>query len=297
MYKFLSLVTGFVLAIMMAVNGNLTLAHGVFPAAAIIHLVGTTLAGLILLTVSRPRVPLFSHRPVWQYCGGAIGVITTVFQTYAYGRISMTSIVALLLLGQMLTSLVLDHKGWLGLPHRSFPLSAWAGLILASVGIYIMLDRSVTASLTAVLAALLSGVSVVTSRTINGHLSEHLGAMSGSFINHLVGLPITIVLALIALGGNPLGFFHPIGPVHPWIYVGGMFGVLVIWLSNVTVPRVSAFLLTLLAFVGQIFLGIVLDIATGVGYSRSSFIGGLVIATGVVLNLLLDRFLPARAEA
>ena len=40
-----------------------------------------------------------------------------------------------------------------------------------------------------------AGISVVLSRTINAYLAEKTGALQGALINHLIGLPITILLA------------------------------------------------------------------------------------------------------
>ena len=44
MYQFLSLLTGMVIALMVALNGDLTTFYGMFTAAVIIHIVGTLFA-------------------------------------------------------------------------------------------------------------------------------------------------------------------------------------------------------------------------------------------------------------
>ena len=66
-------------------------------------------------------------------------------------------------------------------------------------------------------------------------------------------------------------------------------GVCVVMAQNVLVPKVPAFRLTLLSFIGQIFMGIALDLWQGNGFSDATFTGGLLIAVGVAANLLLDR--------
>ncbi len=59
-------------------------------------------------------------------------------------------------------------------------------------------------------------------------------------------------------------------------------------LSNVTVRRISAFYMTLLLFVGQVFTGIVVDMAlTGV-FSPQNLIGGALVAAGMAVNLRLE---------
>ena len=53
----------------------------------------------------------------------------------------------------------------------------------------------------AVAASFVTGIFLVLARTVNGRLAEQAGALTGSFINHLVGLPITVFIMLFARHG------------------------------------------------------------------------------------------------
>ena len=168
----------------------------------------------------------------------------------------MTSIVALGLLGQTITSVLLDRFGWLGAPKRRVDRSVAVALISAPVGIFLMLDGSVSQSILAVLLSLGAGVTVVLSRMVNARLASETSPLAGSFVNHLVGLPICVVLLLlVGQWTTPAA-----GTMEPWMYCGGMLGVTTVLLFNITVPKVSAFRLTLLSFVGQVFTGVALDV-------------------------------------
>lgn len=276
----LSLLTGVVIAVMILWNGQLTAGYGNYAAAVIIHVVGTTLSGVLCLAGRRK---VFAKAPFWAYLGGAIGVLSTLFNNYAFGHITMTSIVALGLLGQTITSVLLDRFGWLGAPKRRVDRSVAVALISAPVGIFLMLDGSVSQSILAVLLSLGAGVTVVLSRMVNARLASETSPLAGSFVNHLVGLPICVVLLLL-LGQwtTPAA-----GTIEPWMYCGGMLGVTTVLLFNITVPKVSAFRLTLLSFVGQVFTGVALDVALGQTASAASFRGGLVIAAGLLVSQLL----------
>jgi transporter family-2 protein len=118
-------------------------------------------------------------------------------------------------------------------------------------------------------------------------LAEKVGALRGSLVNHLVGLPITILLAAASLrrAGDP---FNIEFPIRPWIFLGGVLGVTVVLLCNLTVSHISAFRLTLLTFIGQVFTGIWLDLSAGNGYSDVTFRSGLIIAGGVILSRLTE---------
>lgn len=127
MYYFLSAFTGLLIAGMIAINGELTAAVGVYAAAVIIHIVGLACTGGILLA---RRAPLFpqGRPPLHLLLGGVIGLLTTVFNNAAFGHISVSAILALGLLGQSVTSLLIDHFGWLSMPKRPFLPWKMAGL-------------------------------------------------------------------------------------------------------------------------------------------------------------------------
>ena len=140
-----------------------------------------------------------------------------------------------------------------------------------------------------------AGISVVLSRTINAYLAEKTGALQGALINHLIGLPITILLAAATVKWSDLVQRAPLsGTSQPWIYFGGVLGVGVVMLFNIIVPKLSSFLLTALVFIAQIFTGIILDSMQGLSCSDASLYGGLVIAFGVVVYMAADRINPCK---
>lgn len=283
MYYLLSLLAGSVISVMVFLNGKLTAGYGAYLASVIIHIVGVVFAGTICFA---KKEKMRSHAPIWAYMGGAIGVLTTLFNNYAFGRVSMTSIVALGLLGQSLSSVMLDSFGWLGVKKRRLNKYSMIGYLAAVIGILVMLDQTTSGALFAVFLSLCAGVTVVLSRTINSRLSMETSPIIGSFINHVVGLPICIVLTL----RFQYSFSIPITGHSPFIYFGGVLGVVTVLLFNITVPQISAFRLTLLSFVGQIFMGIFLDFVFGAEFSTSTFTGGGIIAAGLLINMILEQW-------
>lgn len=289
MYNLLSLLSGFIIAVMVALNGELTAQYGVFTAAVIVHIAGTTFAFLVLKGKGQKLASL-KEIPPWLYLGGVLGVLTTILNNFSYGKISLTSIVALGLFGQSVAALIIDCTGLLGMEKHIFKKSSLAGIAFSCLGIVIMLDSSISTAFFAMLFSFAAGISIVVSRTINARLSQYTDALQGSFLNHAAGLPLTIAIALILEPKGLLSSFHNPSP-HLWMYLGGILGVITVLLCNIVVPKISAFWLTLLTFVGQVFTGIVIDLFTKGSYSVQTFLGGLVVAAGIILNLILDRFL------
>ena len=288
MYNLLSLFTGIIIAIMVAINGQLSAEHGVFTSTVIIHIVGTVFAAIVIL-LSRKKFIWKSNCPAWAYLGGVIGVLTTVFNNFACGKISITSIVALGLLGQTVTALLFDYFGILGTKKQTFNPSSLIGLLFAAAGIFIMFDTSSGVVVYAIVLSICAGITIVLSRNVNAVLANEIGALQGSFVNHVVGLPLSILFLLI-MGRGELGSSFAVNTASLWIYIGGAFGVLLVMLYNIIVPKVPAFYVTLLTFVGQVFMGLLIDILLDNGYSGKTIWGGILVSARVGVNMLLDYF-------
>jgi transporter family-2 protein len=287
MCDLLSLLIGVIIAAMVAVNGSLTMQYGVFGATVIIHIVGSLFA-FLFIKILRKNASLRYGIPLRLYMGGVVGVLTAVLYNFSYGKISLTSIVALSLWGQTAASLVIDSFGLFGMRKYPFKKPMLIGLSFSAIGILVMLDNSVKSSLYAVVLSLGAGITVVLSRTVNARLSERIGALQGSFINHVIGLPVAI--AVLFIWGRTdqilVGFAFS---SDVWIYWGGIMGVMVVMLSNIIVPKVPAFRLTLLSFIGQVSAGIALDLITKKGYSEADFIAGLLVSVGIGANMLIEQ--------
>lgn len=286
MYELLCLLSGVVLAVVITTNGSLAGYYGAYMGAVIVHIVGTVVAYAAVKAAKQPWRP--KHKlPLWMYSGGIIGIVTTVFQNFAFGQLGATAVMALSLFGQTLTALVVDGFGILGAEKRKIGKSTVIGVLVSVCGVLYMLRDSGQLQTYALLFAMSSGVSAVFSRLVNAQLSAHTSAVGSSFTNHWVGL-VGCILLLFVAERDIIGTLQVTG-VPAWVYFGGAFGVLMVMLWNIAGLRVSAFRLTLLSFVGQVFAGIALDTLVGNGFSRSIFIGGSFVVAGVLLNMLTDR--------
>ncbi len=285
LYYILSILTGTLIAMMVAVNGALTSAYGVYLATLIIHAVG--LVFISLICAIRREKPLTRRRlPLWLYLGGVIGVVTTVFNNLSFGRISMSAIVALGLLGQAVASLLIDQFGLFGMQKRAFRPAKLSGLLCMLLGTGYMLWGSPFAAMPVTVAAL-AGVCVVLSRTANARLAARSSDLVSTWFNYIVGLAFA-ALALLLLGRAELA--APIAlSGRAWIYTGGLLGVVVVVMLNATVARISALYMTLLLFVGQVFAGVAIDAVLTQAFSRANLVGGALVAVGMAINLWLDQ--------
>jgi transporter family-2 protein len=137
----LGVVAGFGLSVQVGMNAQLrrTL-HNANSAALVSFLVGTL--GLItLLLLTRADVPsrdTLASVPVWAWFGGLLGAFYVASSTVVAAQVGTTSLLALALLGQLATALVIDHFGWLGLPEHPITLTRLAGVGLLGAGVWLI---------------------------------------------------------------------------------------------------------------------------------------------------------------
>ena len=283
MYYLFSLLTGILISVMVAFNGRLTEQYGVYSATVIIHIAGLLL--ITVMTISKREHPFTKKHAWFLYLGGAIGVMTTAFNNLAFNRISVSSILALGLFGQSITGLIIDRYGLLNMPKYTFQKNKIYGLLLILFGIISMTNNF---DVLAVLVSFFAGVNIVISRTLNAKLAEYTSVRISTFYNYLIGLLIAVPVCFI-FGKREAAFTDFVFLPKIYIYLGGILGVCVVLLSNITVAKISAFYLSLFLFTGQVFSGILIDVIISQTFSPRNMIGGVFVAIGLCVNLILDR--------
>ncbi|MGN6714505.1 DMT family transporter [Anaerocolumna jejuensis] len=135
--------------------------------------------------------------------------------------------------------------------------------------------------------SILAGVTVVLGRILNAKLAEKIGTVQATVINYVVGIFFSFLFLLIMNRG--LSFTGHPSQLPFWAYLGGILGVAIIMISNYTTPRVPAFYLTLLVFLGQLAVGILIDWLVSKDFSPLKLMGSLFVVAGFTYNLLLDK--------
>ncbi len=136
--------------------------------------------------------------------------------------------------------------------------------------------------------ALIAGISIVVARIINANLGDKIGVFSSTFFNYVVGLTLSIIILLFTKEMTSITSIS-LSSV-PFIgYLGGFLGVVVVSLSSFAAPRTSAFYMTLFCFIGQLFVGIIIDYINFGTLSIGKIIGGLLVFIGLTYNLFIDK--------
>ena len=133
----LVLAAGMLVAAQAGVNARLARHLGdPFMAAFVSFAVGTLALALALL-LRRPALPAagaLAAVPAWAWVGGLLGAFFVTVAVLAAPRVGAVTLVALVVAGQFLASLLLDHFGLLGFPERAVSWGRLAGVGLLVAG-------------------------------------------------------------------------------------------------------------------------------------------------------------------
>ncbi|KDP93699.1 hypothetical protein ER13_17045 [Brevundimonas sp. EAKA] len=105
-------------------------------AAFISFAVGTTVLGVVAaLMQTRPDMAAARALPWYAWLGGVYGACFVVAAAWGVPRLGVAMTITLMVGGQLLLSLILDHFGALGVPRQPLNLGriAGVGLVLAGV--------------------------------------------------------------------------------------------------------------------------------------------------------------------
>lgn len=267
------------ISVMVVFNGGLNAQMGFGLSMVVIHISGL-LAILMVLLIKREKPSFPRMHSVW-YSAGLLGILTTVFNLVAFGHISVSAMMALGLLGESMSSLMVDHFGLMGIPVRKMRREKVWGLLIILAGIAIMLTDFV---LLPVIVSFCAGITVLLSRLVNGGLSRKSSVTSATLVNYLVGLTGAGLLALFVGVQTPVNFQGPVTN-----YLGGAVGTVIVIISNFVVGKIASFYMTLTLFVGQVTAGLLLDMMLQGAFPARNALGGLFVLLGLTLNLWQDR--------
>lgn len=137
----LALAAGVLLPVQAGLNAQLRTVLGSPVAAALISFVVGT-AGLAAVALAlRAPLPLrtaWDTAPWWQWTGGLIGAVYVLASIVLAPRLGAATLVAAVVAGQMLSSLLLDQYGLVGFPVHPVSTIRLVGAGLVIVGVILI---------------------------------------------------------------------------------------------------------------------------------------------------------------
>lgn len=132
----------------------------------------------------------------------------------------------------------------------------------------------------AIILSILSGVTIVLSRTTNALLSEKSSTLVSTFYNYAIGMAFSALFLLI-LGRSELSIFSHSSYLPFYYYLGGFLGVAAVFFSAYLAIKISSLVMTILMFFGQISGAIILDWLLSGSIDYSNILGGILVLLGL----------------
>ncbi|MDK2562050.1 DMT family transporter [Romboutsia sedimentorum] len=133
----ISVFTGVLLSLMLSLNGTIGEIAGNYASTVIIHVIG--LIGIIIVLIAtKSKFKNIKDIPLYMYLGGLMGVLTVIFSNASFSKLGVSLTVSICLLGQLVTSIIIDHFGYFNLPVNKFNKKKTIGLGIIILGICIM---------------------------------------------------------------------------------------------------------------------------------------------------------------
>ena len=294
---------GMLVAVQSRLNGELggILGDGV-PAALISF--GSGLAILLVTAALVPRVrgalrnvwrvitnPMRGYGGLrwWQCLGGVAGAFLVATQSVTVSVIGVAVFTVAVVAGQAVTSLIVDRAGFGPAGPQPFTILRVAGAVIALVAVVLAVSDQLShpgGLLLAVLPAL-AGVGSAVQQAINGRVArtaspDTYGAVAAGVVNFLVGFSALLIvfLADLVVRGVP----HHL-PSDPWLYLGGVCGVIYISAAAAVVRVVGVFVLGLASIAGQLIASLFIDLFLPAADKAVTLpvVGGTLLALAAVV--------------
>ncbi|CUH96174.1 putative membrane protein [Propionispora sp. 2/2-37] len=136
--------------------------------------------------------------------------------------------------------------------------------------------------------ALLSGILMAVQGSLNAALSKVIGLMETTFIVHLIGTVLLIVILFLLKLGR--GNLYALTDAPWYAYLGGVISIFIIYLVAASIPQAGMANATTAIIVGQVLTAIIIDHLGAFGMEQASWewndLAGLaLLAIGAYLLL------------
>ncbi|MCO5315052.1 MAG: DMT family transporter [Solirubrobacterales bacterium] len=280
---------GVQLALQAPVNNRLGDSVGRLAAALVSNTVGTAILIICFFVVlalgksggsSGPGG--LAEIPAWQLIGGLIGGLWVAVSAIAVGRVGAGTVAAAAITGQLISAVVIDRFGLLGLERHPATALRLAGVVCLVLGTVLVArreplrlsgDGSLPSSarpggqrhLGMIALILAVGLAMGFQHPLNALLSDTVGDFTSALMNFVTGT--VMLLLMVALAGRlrGIGAARKAPPVY---LLGGLFGVITVLASLAAVKAIGATVLFAALITGQLCGSVLLDRFGAFGLDR-----------------------------
>ncbi len=120
------------------IAGSMGQRVGGIGSSFIVHLSGALFSLVFLVLRRGENISNWSQLPWYMLISGIFGVILYQCVSLVLPRLGGTLMVTLIIIGQLLVNVTIDHFGWLGVPVHPLSLSRVLGILILLAGGYLI---------------------------------------------------------------------------------------------------------------------------------------------------------------
>jgi transporter family-2 protein len=139
-----AILIGIALPVQSGVNAQLRVSIGNPVLAALVSFIVGTIALLglnLALRVPLPSGESIARVPPWHWVGGLLGASYIYAAVILAPRLGAATLVAAIVAGQMVSSVILDHYGWVGYAQQPVTAGRLVGMVLVIGGVLLIQRR------------------------------------------------------------------------------------------------------------------------------------------------------------
>lgn len=140
----LAALAGASIAVQASANTSLRANLGDVRWAAFFSICGTILTAIVLMIAVRPNLPsaaVLRSAPWWNWIGGPLGALIVLAGAALTPRMGAAAFIAAVVGGQLISSLLLDHYGWMDLPRKGLSPARVLGAAMVFAGVLLVTSR------------------------------------------------------------------------------------------------------------------------------------------------------------
>ncbi|NII24171.1 DMT family transporter [Pseudoflavitalea sp. X16] len=141
LFYILPVLAGVAMTVQSGINAQLRSALNHPILAAFISFVGGTIALALLLLFSKqafPALSAYSDVNWYKFTGGLLGVFVVTVVLVSVQEIGAANMFVLIIAGQLVTALLMDHFGVLGMKESPITLQKMIGIVCLIVGAWLV---------------------------------------------------------------------------------------------------------------------------------------------------------------
>ncbi|AOY75208.1 DMT family transporter [Clostridium formicaceticum] len=136
--NWMAIIIGGLIAVMIHMNGTLASYTNTYFSSLIVHFIGA-LGVAVLLFIIEEEQNKELYFPSYYYLGGVLGALIIVLNNVSFKGLGVSITVALVFLGQMVTSICIDNFGMFRMKKIPFNKKRIPGIFLVFLGVIIMI--------------------------------------------------------------------------------------------------------------------------------------------------------------